>query len=80
MFRHYISINALRNQYRNLYGLTVGGNIHSEPIHIAIKHIITPLSTLCKFIFSFFACYHTPFFNNFAHSPGPADGPRTDSH
>ncbi len=39
MFRHYISINALRNQYRNLYGLTVGGNIHSEPIHIAIKRL-----------------------------------------
>lgn len=39
LFRHYISINAVRDQYRNLYGLTVGDTIHFEPLHSAIKHI-----------------------------------------
>lgn len=39
MFRHYIAINAVREQFSNLYGITAGGNIHFEPIHAAIKRM-----------------------------------------
>lgn len=45
LFRHYISINAVRDQYRNLYGLTVGDTVHFEPIHSAIKRIEEELFT-----------------------------------
>lgn len=45
LFRHYISINAVRDQYRNLYGLTVGDTIHFEPIYSAIKCIEEELFT-----------------------------------
>ena len=39
MFRHFISINAVQDQYRNLYGLKAGDDVHFEPIHSAIKRL-----------------------------------------
>ena len=36
---HFISINAVQDQYRNLYGLKVGDDVHFEPIHSAIKRL-----------------------------------------
>lgn len=38
-FRHYISIDKIKDQYKKLYGLTVGDNAHFEPIHIELKEI-----------------------------------------
>lgn len=37
MFRHYISIDVVQEQYRNLYGMKAGDDVHFEPIHSAIK-------------------------------------------
>lgn len=38
-FRNYISISCIRDQFRNLYGLTVGNNVHFVPIFEAIKNM-----------------------------------------
>lgn len=45
-FRHYISINNVLEQYQKLYGLTVGDNVHFEPIHREIKEIKQSLKEL----------------------------------
>ena len=39
MFRHYIAIDAVRDQYKRLYGLTVGDDVHFEPIHTVMKRL-----------------------------------------
>lgn len=43
MFRHYIAIRAVRDQYKTLYGLTVGDDVHFEPIHEALKRVESEL-------------------------------------
>ena len=40
MFRHYIAVNAVREQFSNLYGITIpGNNIHFESIYAILKRL-----------------------------------------
>ena len=48
-FRHYIDIRKLQNRFQKLYGLTLGDNVHFEPIHHeleVIKKLIANAGTL----------------------------------